>query len=1545
MSQTDVGIRVVVLGAAQASRILGNVRDDLSRFGAGIASHTSAVEQFGRSIVRTGDAVSSLGRTMTYTITTPIVGALGALTNAGIQFEDAFAGVSKTVDGVAVGFADVAKQMYGTAKGLTDAQKAAVFAEGSIGDLTTLGEELRDDFRNLSREIPITASELAGIGQVAGQLGVRGRENIVEFTEIVAKLGVATDLSAEQAAFAIARMGNIMGVATDDMGKFAKEFGNAIVALGNTSAATESEITNLAYRISGAGRAAGMTMPQILGLSAALAAAGVKAEMGGSAVSKILTTLSFAVNNFNQSAAVFSQRSASMESSIGSLQQAISSGVGVDQLKADFSDLDLSGLEADLRAVANGTMSLGDVINGVRIRSMAGLNKDMSEAQGQLQLFARATGMTTEALASMIRSDPTQAFKLVVQGISNMQEAGTLTNDVLNEMELNTIRLKDVILRLGPNMDLVTTSVNTANTAWIEQIALEEEAAKRFKTMKSMIQLAKNALTDLGITIFDLVKDDMAKMIKGVGLLVDGFKALDPALQKTIIRVGLLVSAVGPLLLIGGTLLQLVGNNIIGFDRLGKAIMGVISLPFTPFTKAFGSLGGLFGKLSNTKTRKGIFNKFFNSLKKGGGILSAIKGVAASWGSLLTTSFKNVLKPISNIGKGLFDSIQLAASSAKFGILNAFKGLKSGLVNTFTNAISFIKTRFFDLYYGVVTTFTSIGKFFSSVFMGPLSLVFGALKTVLIGPIKLVSSALGMFGKAFASVFGEAIGLVGKLGGKLLSLIPVFGKFLFTGLPGIVTKLAVVIGGLFALLFAPKIISAVIKNRDALFDELKIGFKQFGEDVKNLGLEKSILLFFSGGSTGSGRRGGIYGIALTLGASEDAAKRFAYAMGTASYWVIKIVKDTKMLVSRMIAIATASDRLGTSTKSTSDRLSSFAGGFAKFLEGLSSGWVNSFDDIIGAFTVFVSQVRVAIKSVGGLFDAIFGGTEQATEGVQSFYDTLAPGAETGAMRIGRTVGEVIGGLVTLAIQGFTFLVSITSVIADAFTTIVTAYKEGGVKGVFEELGPLLADVFNGFVDAAAVLWDSVQPKLSDFLSAFGAWILSDGIPAIWAGAKSLFSVIADALDAALFGTDEIVQQAVIGYRFEFKSGAYAGTAPLDYMNDVRSPFATNPDQFNREDVVGNQVIPAKEGLVSKLGKLIGDITDYLQSDDVKNRLRDAFHIALGAISDIGTFLWEGGDEFAGLRSYLSDAFDLVVDWFKTNAIPRMRGIGRYLWQELAAGLLAQATDAIALGIPGADLLFEATGLGDAIDNQLVNRGGLNRTVEDYMNEELAKVNVDTTAIEDNANAAGQRIGANIGNGLSTGMTDSQTSVGDATDYLINGALIDRANTTLETHSPSKVFYRVGKNVVAGLVQGLRETYVLQSAMSIIQGMFYNFASNIIMALAPARTEIIGFMALTSQLVNSVGSIVNSLSMIASALTPTAQQVNSMIVATNTLIGLFDSLSNVMGGLFNNLPGGNTTNTTNINTYSPTIFGNVNNPVQANNQMYNVWTRLGGGVNV
>lgn len=175
---------------------------------------------------------------------------------AAIDFESSFAGIRKTVDG--------------------SEQEFAAIAEG---------------MRDLSTEIPITVDELNRIGELGGQLDI-SKARLVDFTEVIAKLGETTDLTTEQGATSLAQFANVTQMAESEF----SNLGSTIVDLGNNSAATESAIVDFGSRIAGAGEIAGLAESDILAIGTAMASVGVEVEAGGTAIQKVLLKITEAVN-------------------------------------------------------------------------------------------------------------------------------------------------------------------------------------------------------------------------------------------------------------------------------------------------------------------------------------------------------------------------------------------------------------------------------------------------------------------------------------------------------------------------------------------------------------------------------------------------------------------------------------------------------------------------------------------------------------------------------------------------------------------------------------------------------------------------------------------------------------------------------------------------------------------------------------------------------------------------------------------------------------------------------------------------------------------------------------------------------------------------------------------------------------------------------------------------------------------------------------------------------------------------------------------------
>ena len=232
----------------------------------------NTLERMGRDARLAGLVVSAA-------ITAPIVGMATLAIQSSTQFQTAFIGVTKTVEGTAIQYAN-----------------------------------LRKEILQMAREVPTAAKDIADIAMVGGQLGIP-IANLKEFTRVAIDLGSATTLTAEQAITGITRFMNIMGTAPSRV----RELADILVELGNNGASSEKQILDFSLRMAGASHVLGLSEAQIMGFANGLASLGGNAEASGSAFSrmsleifKAITTDKAELDNFAGIAGVLPKTFADM---------------------------------------------------------------------------------------------------------------------------------------------------------------------------------------------------------------------------------------------------------------------------------------------------------------------------------------------------------------------------------------------------------------------------------------------------------------------------------------------------------------------------------------------------------------------------------------------------------------------------------------------------------------------------------------------------------------------------------------------------------------------------------------------------------------------------------------------------------------------------------------------------------------------------------------------------------------------------------------------------------------------------------------------------------------------------------------------------------------------------------------------------------------------------------------------------------------------------------------------------------------------------------
>lgn len=282
--------------------------------------------------------------------------------------------------GVVISFfstAIAAAGKYETA--LTSVLKVANFNTGQ----TAL---FRKEINELTKVIPRTSVELLGIAAAAGQLGVTGVENIVNFTETIAKLEVSSDIIGEQGAKSLARVLNITGESVGSIEKLA----DALVALGQKFAASESEITKMTLELSKATAQYGVSSRGAASLSAALVSLGQAPELAASSIGKTFRVISTALIEGGDNAV-------RLEKLMGRSAASIKKDFDKDSLGTVlefFKGIDAAG--------ERGTIVLGEFgLKGDEVaKTLPVLAKNLSEVTKAMDISAKSAGALDKEAAA-----------------------------------------------------------------------------------------------------------------------------------------------------------------------------------------------------------------------------------------------------------------------------------------------------------------------------------------------------------------------------------------------------------------------------------------------------------------------------------------------------------------------------------------------------------------------------------------------------------------------------------------------------------------------------------------------------------------------------------------------------------------------------------------------------------------------------------------------------------------------------------------------------------------------------------------------------------------------------------------------------------------------------------------------------------------------------------------------------------------------------------------------------------------------------------------
>lgn len=308
--------------------------------------------------------------------------------------------------------------------------------------------------------------------RVKKTLDIKGESTQVErsFNNIGKRLRELTKLSpvTTDAITEIAAVGGQLGVAAKDIVSFTDTIQKLTVA-------TNLSAENAALAMSRLQEITGSTVSELDNLGSTLVALG---------------------NNF-----------AAQESEIVNAAMQIATSTAQIEGAMNNAAVDALAFATALKAIGQPSQAGATAI----VRLMTEMSEAIVQGGDSLEIFAQVARMSVPAFEELFKIDSSQAVAAFIKGLNDTSSVGLTNVSVLQKLGLGQVRTQKAILALAKANGTLYDALDTANKAYSENIALTEEAERRYETLFSELAKGRNIIKaefiDFGLENLDSAKE------------------------------------------------------------------------------------------------------------------------------------------------------------------------------------------------------------------------------------------------------------------------------------------------------------------------------------------------------------------------------------------------------------------------------------------------------------------------------------------------------------------------------------------------------------------------------------------------------------------------------------------------------------------------------------------------------------------------------------------------------------------------------------------------------------------------------------------------------------------------------------------------------------------------------------------------------------------------------------------------------------------------------------------------------------------------------
>lgn len=584
------------------------------------------------------------------------------------------------------------------------------------------GEEfdaLRKKAREMGSKTKFSASEAAEAMNYMAMAGWK-TEDMLTGVEGIMNLAAASGEELATTSDIVTDALTAFGMSADESGRFADILA-AASANANTNVSMLGESFKYVAPVAGALGYSAEDVSIALGL---MANSGIKAGSAGAALRNILNNMA---KPTKQSQAAMDRLGLSLYDADGnmySLRQIM------DQMRTSFKNINIDTEEYNRR--------LDELDQQLEDGTLTQSKYDKELEELNLETFG-AEGAEKARTAAMLGGTRAMAALLAVANASE-EDYEKLTKAVDGSSEAFAKLEDGSVVPLTEALESGATVMETYNGQ------AEAMAATMQDNLGGQLTILKSQLEEAAIAVGDTLIPTIREIVSVIQGWVDKLNALDPAQKEMIVKIALVAAAIGPALIIIGTLITSIGT-IIG-------LLGALLSPIGLVVAAIGAIIAV-GVL--------LYKNWDKICEWAGKLKETIIEVWNNLKKTVTDAVQKLVQKVTEQWNKLKTFVTNAATAIKNFVVNAWEAIKTAATTVWTAVTTFITTKVTAIKEGISNGLTAakekITQIWSAIKTG-VSTAWTNIKTGITNKVDAIKTAIT---EKFSAAKTKALEIFGSI--------------------------------------------------------------------------------------------------------------------------------------------------------------------------------------------------------------------------------------------------------------------------------------------------------------------------------------------------------------------------------------------------------------------------------------------------------------------------------------------------------------------------------------------------------------------------------------------------------------------------------------------------------------------------------------------------------------------------------------------------------------------------------------------------------------